>query len=96
MFGFFNCCSSRGHMLTFNRDVQALAVHLPAVGEGALPGPCIRAGYRFQVDRTRPLRVCVSVWFDPMHLGFWVGAIHLTVERCLAALLENLGGAGPD
>lgn len=94
MFVFFNCCSSRGHMLTFDRDVQALAVRLPAAGEGALPGPCIRAGYRFQLDR--PPRVCASVWLGPLHLGFWVRAINLTVERCLAALLENLGGAGPD
>lgn len=82
-------------MLTFNRDVQVLVVRLPAVGEAALPGPSIRAGYRFQVGQTRPLCVCASVWLGPLHLGYWVGTINLTVERCLAALLER-GGAGPD
>lgn len=83
-------------MLTFHRDVQALAVRLAAVGEAALPGPCIRAGYRFQEDRTRHFRVCASVGLGPLHSGFWVGTVNLTVERCLVALLENMGGVGRD
>lgn len=97
MFGvFFNGCSSRGHMLTFNRDVQVLVVRLLTVGEAALPAPCIRTGYRIQFDQTGPLRVCASIWLGPLDFGLWVGTVNLTVERCLAALLENMGGVGPD
>lgn len=81
--------------LTFNFDVQALTVRHLVIGERAVPGPCIWAGYRFQLNYLRRY-VWTSTWPLPLHCIFWHQTFYLTLERSLAAQLEISRGAGRD